>query len=166
MKSDIRIFILIYILSFSIFMMGCDAFVRKFTRKPKKENLTKEEMVITPQEYEGLKLTKGELYRQYFLFWKSWHDELINALLGGLSNKKQVDCANEALKNLDQMRAVLQEAGQKKLDVYINQLKDLKRDIEHDLYGRNLSINRLTAERIRMRIMREFSYEKIKGYMG
>jgi len=110
-------------------------------------------------------MTKEEVYRKYFLFWKSWHDELINALLAKASQKKQIDCANEALKNLEQMRLTLQETAQKKLDVYINQLKGLKGRIEDDLYGSDVQQNRLTGERIRRGIMRDFSYEKIKSFL-
>lgn len=154
------------ILFLIIILIGCDAFVRKFTRKRKKENVPQQELVLVPEEYKPPKMTKEEVYRQYFLYWKSWHDELINALSGGLSNKKQVDCANESLKNLDALRGILQEAKQKKLDIYINQLKDLKKEIEEDLYGNDLSRNRLSAERIRRSIMRDFSYNKIKDYLA
>ena len=143
-------------------MLGCDAFVRKFTRKSKKENQPKQELVLVPEEYKPPKMTKEEVYRQYFLYWKSWHDELINSLSGGASHKKQIDCANEAIKNLEQLRATLQEANQTKLDVYINQLKDLENEIVQDLYGNNISANRLTGERIRRSILRDFSYNKIK----
>jgi len=147
-------------------MLGCDAFVRKFTRKRKKENLPKEQMVMAPEEYIPPKMSKEEVYRNYFLYWKSWHDELINALSAGASQKKQIDCANEALENLEEIRKTLQGPTQKKLDAYINQLKDLKSGIEEDLYGSSISQNRLTAERIRRGIMRYFSYDKIKNYLA
>ncbi len=146
-------------------LIGCDAFVRKFTRKSKKENLPKEELVLAPEEYKPPKMTKEEAYRQYFLYWKSWHDELINSLSGGSSHKKRMDCANETINNLEQLRLALQETRQKKIDVYINQLKDLKKEIAEDLYGNNLSASRLVAERIKRNILRDFSYNKIKDYL-
>ncbi len=146
-------------------IIGCDAFVRKFTRKSKKENLPKEELVLAPEEYKPPKMTKEEAYRQYFLYWKSWHDELINSLSGGSSHKKRMDCANETINNLEQLRLALQETRQKKIDVYINQLKDLKKEIAEDLYGNNLSASRLAAERIKRNILRDFSYNKIKDYL-
>ena len=164
-KQIAQIIILATCYSLLTTLMGCDAFVRKFTRKRKKENLPKEELVLAPEEYKPPKMTKEEVYRQYVLYWKSWHDELINSLSGGASHKKQIYCANEALKNLDSLRGTLQEARQKKLDIYINQLKDLKKEIEKDLYGNNVSSNRLTAERIRRSILRDFSYNKIKDYL-
>jgi hypothetical protein len=145
-------------------LIGCDAFVRKFTRKHKRE-ARKEEMVLAPEEYKPPQLTKEEVYRHYFLFWKSWHDELINSLAVGANHKKQIDCAEEALKNLDLLRVTLQEKKQKRLDIYINQLKGLKESIAQDLYGNNISANRLTAERIKRGILRDFSYDKIKNYL-
>jgi hypothetical protein len=159
----------ILLLTFNFLLLtlstGCDAFVRKFTRKPKKENQPKQELVLVPEEYKPPKMTKEEVYRQYSLYWKSWHDELINSLSGDASQKKQIDCAKEAINNLESLRATLQEVKQKRLDVYINQLKDLKKEIEEDLYGNNISINRLAAERIRRNILRDFSYNKIKDYL-
>jgi hypothetical protein len=144
-------------------LTGCDAFVRKFTRK--KKEAPKEEMVLAPEEYKPPHMTKEEVYRQYFLFWKSWHDELINALSSGASQKKKIDCINEALKNLEQLRTTLQTEKQKKLDVYIKQLKDLKDSIAQDLYGTNAMQDRLTAERIKRAVLRDFSYEKVKKYL-
>ena len=161
-----RIILLVTIYGLLVTLTGCDAFVRKFTRKPRKENLPKQELVLVPEEYKPPRMTKEEAYRQYFLYWKSWHDELINSLSTGSSHKKQIDCANEAIKNLEQLRAALQEAKQKKLDVYINQLKDLDKGIAEDLYGNDISVNRLTAERIRRNILHEFSYNKIKDYLS
>ncbi|MFH1888616.1 MAG: hypothetical protein ABH806_00830 [Candidatus Omnitrophota bacterium] len=148
-----------------IILIGCDAFVRKFTRKQKKEDLPAEEMVLAPEEYKPPQMTKEEIYRHNFLYWQSWHDELINALSARASQKKQVYCGNEAMKNLEQLRQNLQEAQQKKLDAYINQLKDLVKDISEDTYGNDASRNRLKAERIRRGVLREFSYNKIKDYL-
>lgn len=149
---------------FLILATGCDAFVRKFTRKPKKEAMPKEEMVLVPEEYKPT-LTGDQMYQQYFLFWKSWQDELIQSLSpSGLSNhKKRLSCIKEAIKNLVQLRLLLNLEMQKKLDAYLNQLKDLQEAIEQDVYGQDSARNRLIAERIKMRILRDFSYPKIKG---
>jgi len=141
-------------------LTGCDAFVRKFTRKPKR-TAPKEEFVLAPQEYKAPQMSKEEQYRQYFLFWKSWQDELINSLAIGTNHKKQIGCINEAIKNLGQIRALLNEAKQKELDTYINQMEDLKNYLTGDLYSDGISKNRLTAERIKRSILHNFSYNKI-----
>jgi len=165
-SQSLKFKIILLVTSYSLLVtsLGCDAFVRKFTRKRKKEG-PKEQMVLVPEEYKPPPMTKEEVYRQYFLFWKSWHDELINSLTYRASHKKNMDCINEALKNLGQLRTTLQEAKQKKMDVYIKQLEDLRDSIAQDLYGNNAVQNRLTAERLKRGILRDFSYDKVKKYL-
>lgn len=155
-----RLFVAI-LLSGLVTILGCDAFVRKFTRKPKKEALLVEEMVLVPEEYKGPQMTKEELYRQYFLFWKSWQDELITSLLEKRSQRKHIDCAEEAIKNLVNLKTLLNEEKQKKLDIYIKRLKDLRDLISQDLYGSNIVTHLQEAEQIRRNILRDFSYYKI-----
>jgi len=142
-------------------LIGCDAFVRKFTRKQKKDSISKEEMVLVPEEYKST-MTKEQIYRQYSLFWQSWQDELIESLAQRKSNKKQVDCAQEALKNLANLRALMKEDKQKKFDVYLNDLKWLKEQIAQDLYGTSAPGYVRSAERIKRGILRDFSYNKVK----
>ncbi|MFA5145493.1 MAG: hypothetical protein WC723_05770 [Candidatus Omnitrophota bacterium] len=144
--------------------MGCESFTRKFTRKSKKDKGT-QEMVLSPEEYKGPQASKEEIYRQYFLFWKSWHDELIEALLQGKSPKKQIDCSQEAINNLVNLKALLHMDMQNRLDVYIGQLKELQDQIKKDPYGSYATMNTRKAERIKMRILRDFSYNKIKNYL-
>jgi hypothetical protein len=159
--------IFICVLYFAVIsLIGCDAFVRKFTRKSKKDNAPQEELVLAPQEYQGPNLTQEELYRQYFLYWKSWQDELITSLSDGGTHKKQIDCAEEALKNLQDMRALLKPQMQEKLDKYIIQLNELKDSIIKDVYGARIYGSSLDAQRIKRNILRDFSYNKIKDNLA
>ncbi|MDP2043978.1 MAG: hypothetical protein Q8K15_02275 [Candidatus Omnitrophota bacterium] len=145
-------------------LAGCESFARKFTRKSKKADQAVE-MVLTPEEYKGPNMTKEEIYRQYFLFWKSWQDELINALVQRSSLKKKIDCAREALKNLVNMRGLLVAPSQKNLDVYIAKSRDLISDMQSDIYGSNDNRNIQTAERLKADIQRGFIYPKIRNYL-
>lgn len=168
-KSEVRkvkltvrkVFILFSVLCLLASVMGCEALTRKFTRKSKKD--TTEVMVLAPEEWKGPQMTKEEKYRQYYVFWQSWHDELINALSSNASQKKRIDCAEQALKNLSAMRALLNESGQKQLDVYIRQLSGLRDTLKSDIYGSTGDSARLKAERVRMNIMQRFSYSDIKN---
>ena len=160
-----NLFFLVCVFSFVVLLSGCDAFVRKFTRKPKKENIPKEEMVLEPQEYKQT-MSKEQLYRQYFLFWQSWQDELIESLARSSNHKKQVSCVDQAMKNLVYLRNMLGGEKQKQLDVFVSQLKDLQDAVKSDTYGTNNFINRSTADRLKMRIRRDFSYDKIKGFIA
>ena len=161
-----KIFISYCTLLFLVFSsLGCEAFVRKFRRKPKKEEMTKEEMVLVPEEYPSLFASKEEEYRQYFLFWKSWQDEFISALLDGKSHKKQLSCVDEAIKNIFMVKNLLLEEKQKKLDVYIKQLNDLRTTLAEDLYTTRSGHYRSKAETIKRNILLYFSYPKIKNYL-
>lgn len=168
MKRGLRFKVLllftIYLLLVTV-LTGCEAFVRKFTRKPKKEDLPKEEMVLEPQEYISEPRSKEEQYQEYFLFWKSWQDELINSLSPNANHKKQIDSIEEAVKNLTDLEVMLTQEKQTALDTYISQLNTLREDIENDFYGGQISKNRQSAERIKRNILREFSYTKMKDYL-
>jgi len=157
--------LLITIYSLLVTTLGCEAFVRKFTRKPKEENPVREELVLVPEEYKALNVSKEELYRQYLLFWQSWHSELIESLTKDASHKRQIYCVDEAIKNLGLLRVMLSEEKQKKLDIYISELKDLSVKIKEDSYGNSIALNRQKAERIKRNILRDFSYLKIKDYL-
>ena len=156
-----RAILLVTCCSLIFTIIGCDAFVRKFTRKHNKEEMPREELVLTPEEYKPT-MNKEQQYRQYFLFWQSWQDELIEALAQKKSLKKQIDCAEQAIKNLLNLKELLSEAKQSKLDIYINQTKELKDLIARDIYTSGAGINIRTAESIKRAIFRDFSYNKIK----
>jgi len=143
-------------------LIGCEAFVRKFTRKSKKEKAP-EEMVLAPEEWKGPQMTKEERYRQYYTFWLSWQDELINVLNQGSSLKKRSSCIDEAIKNLMGMRGMLNETKQKQLDVYLKQMSGLNAAIKSDIYGASNNYNRQTTEKVRRNILQSYSYSDIKN---
>jgi len=139
---------------------GCEAFVRKFTRKSKKEETV--EMVLAPEEYKN-PLTKEELYKKYLLFWKSWQDELITSLIEKRSQKKILDCADESIKNLNNMRELLKENRYKRIDFYIRQMWNLRDALSDDIYSNNLGTNMERAETIKRGVLRDFAFQKVKN---
>lgn len=145
-------------------LIGCEAFVRKFTRKPK-DGDRKDEIVMSPQEYANL-LSREEQYRQYFMYWKAWQDELLTAMdvvAEQVNTKKLVDSASEALKNLVSMRELLNADYQKKLDLYINRAIDLRDGLNsYDQGGAYASVSRQEARKLRRDIMQNFSFPDIK----
>ncbi|MGA2774603.1 MAG: hypothetical protein ABSE81_00845 [Candidatus Omnitrophota bacterium] len=150
------------VICFLIFSLtGCEAFTRKFTRK-KKDVSPQEELVLVPEVYKNT-ASKEEQYRQYFIFWKAEHGELIEALLQNKPNKKKVKSAQEAIKHLENMKSLLNEAAQKQLNGYIARLKDILDAIGNDTYGGNNDFYRVKAENIERDIMKDFSYNKIKN---
>ncbi|MFA6216345.1 MAG: hypothetical protein WDL87_01655 [Candidatus Omnitrophota bacterium] len=141
---------------------GCEAFVRKFTRKAKKSELPQQEMVLEPVVYDVPKSPAQERYRQALLFWKSWHGELIDSLSGHNANqKRQVNCVREAIANLQQMRSLLNSQKQALLDVSLASMRELEVKVAGDTYGNNVSTLRLLAEKIKRNILKDLSYNKI-----
>ncbi len=145
-------------------LVGCESFTRKFTRKSKKTDQAVQ-MVLVPEEYKGSNMTKEELYRQYFLYWKAWQDELINALTQKASLKKKIDCAGEALKNLVNMKMQMVPQAQKNFDPAIARLADLLASMKNDVYGSNDAANCRAAEQIKSNIQRDFIYPKVRNYL-
>lgn len=145
-------------------LVGCESFVRKFTRKSKKSDQAVE-MVLVPQEYKGPNLTKEELYRQYFLYWKSWQDELINALTQKANLKKKVDCAQQALKHLVNMKMLLVPEARKNFDQQIARSNDLLSSMQSDIYGSNDARNARAANLNKANIEKDFIFPKIKNYL-
>ncbi len=143
-------------------LIGCDAFVRKFTRKKKKSAGPQEEMVISPVEYPAPFLSKEQQYRKYFLYWQSWQDELIDALLYPTSRKRMIDCADQSIENLKSMQGMLNDKTKARLGSYIDQMKGLKGKIESNIYNQDISYVRFSVERIRRDVFRDFPYHKIK----
>jgi len=148
----------IYLLVFNL--IGCESFVRKFTRKKNRE--AQEEMVLVPEPYKNT-ASKEEQYRQSFIFWKAEHEELIAALLENKPAKKRISSAQESIKHLDNMKILLNDAKQKQLGGYVIRMKDLLDNIRVDSYGANNNFYRQKAENIRRDILRDFSYDKIKN---
>lgn len=161
MKKALSVLLFCFLL---LDLLGCEAFTRKFTRKSKKSYATVE-MVLAPEEYKGPNMTKEELYRQYYLYWNSWQDELINALTQKASLKKKVDCAQEALKNLVNMKMMLVADAHKNFDPEIAKLNDLLVYIKSDVYGANDIRNLRVAERIKSNIHKGFIYPKVRNYL-
>ncbi len=149
-----------------VLLCGCEAFVRKFTRKSKKDEERAPQLVLAPEEYKAPQMSKEEVYRQYFLFWKSWHSELVESFnaapTASFNYKKPLSCIKESISNLEQLSRLLNAEKQKQLDIYIKKMKMLQDDIAADSYGSSLASFRLKAEDLKRNILRDFSYQKIK----
>ena len=136
-------------------ILGCDAFVRKFTRKPKNQENLEEQMILAPEEYNNLALNPSQEYQQYFLFWKSWQDELIVALQENRSQKKKIDCLKEAIRSLENLVPLLGPEPRESLSRYIEEEKKLLNSIAGTVYGSSGSMNITTAERLKRGILRD-----------
>ena len=157
----VRIFTLFFVFSSLVLICGCETLRKKFIRKPKNERKM-EEPVLSPQKYNP-EFEKDVLYRNYFVYWRSWQDELIAALDADLSHKKQIDCVYQAVMNLEKVRAFLNEDKQKELDVYIEELKALQEKIiKGNLAGAKTVMLKNKLKINKRNILRNFIYSKVK----
>jgi hypothetical protein len=147
-------------------LCGCESFSRKFTRKAKTDDQKPEEMVLVPEEYKAERASSEELYRQYFLFWNSWQDELIDSLNSPNPNrKKHIDCIREAVKNLSAMKDLLAPDKQKLVEDYIQQMNSLAQALSKDLYSSSIFANITKAKQLKRKIEHDFSFARIKDYL-
>ena len=152
------------VLTIVCMLAGCEAFVRKFTRKPNKEQLPREEMVLVPEEYKAPQMTSEELYRQHFLFWKSWQGELIDRM--GDNYKKRTECYYELMQNLLEMQKYLNDQKYNELGVFITEIKSVDPDVKKiDLRGSEQYRITQVLEKTKRLIDKRFSYTKVKDFL-
>ncbi|NQS99965.1 MAG: hypothetical protein HQ595_02680 [Candidatus Omnitrophica bacterium] len=163
MKTRMLICFFIFCLMFSA--SGCEAFRKKFVRKSSKKE--KAIRVVTQTKEYLPEASREERYKNYFLFWRSWHDELINALNAQDRNrKKQVFTAKKIVENLEQIRELLLPEGQKQLDPFLLEQKDIAKQLDAFRLNRAqvLRIKSL-LEKNKRRIQEGFSYRHIQEYL-
>lgn len=167
MRRKLPYRIILYFLIFSFFFItGCQTLARKFSRKPKKTTQEEEELVLVPEEYPQVIQSKDELYKEAYLFWKSWQEELINFLEVNGNAKKQIDCIQQSIANLEKMKALLVEEKASILDGYIKQLNELKEKIvKGQLNNDTIYLIRSELEVLKKKIGKEFVYSHVKDYL-
>lgn len=161
-------FLLIFILIFSCiwFLTGCESLQRKFTRKRKTQE-TQEEMIIVPRDYSAHPFPNDVLYKQYFIYWKSWNQELVSSLNDYATYKKILDCVEQAIINLKKMSSYLKDEKAKELEVYIKKTEDLKNEVQETkaMLPYHYNSLRYKADRILSSVNRQFDLTKMKGFL-
>ncbi len=161
-NSRIKILLLITSYCLLVTLTGCEALARKFVRKPNPEDKKTEDVVFSPEEYKGEGVSNQDLYNQYFLYWRTWQDELIDSLEKSGNRKRQIDSLNEAIKNLENIKPLIKPESASRLDSCINRLRLLRTAVTKDIYANSVADNRHEADRIKRDILRDFSFNKIK----
>lgn len=164
-SAGLRGFILFSVLCFLVSVLGCEAFARKFTRKPSKKGAPESEMVVAPQQYAGEKISKENLLYQYYAFWKTWHEELINALAGNAGRKRQFVCLGEAVNNMKEMRALVIKNKQESLQRFQSEMESMRSAMEQDPYGQSNDHYLRRAQRLRRQMLDEFPYSLLGTYV-
>lgn len=154
-----RIVSIVIIALLALNISGCETMRKKFTRKKK--------TVKAPRIYQVKKYEKKptpELYSKHYVFWSSWHSELIKVL--GQNHKKDVQCIEQIISNLNDMANILIPEKGALLKTHIDKLEKVREMItKEDLGVGNKHYAIMTLEREERYIKREFSLSKMKDYL-
>ncbi|MCX7927993.1 MAG: hypothetical protein N2606_07710 [Candidatus Omnitrophica bacterium] len=164
-KIYLRYFFIFTLISYLWTFCGCQSVAKKFVRKPKVEKKP-ETIIIAPEEYPLPQLDNHTLYQQYFVLWRSWHDELIDSLEKNGNRKRQQEAAKQAILNLENMLSLLKDDQLcSQLEQLISEFKSLQEKIIADKYLENISQHRNHTEKLRRKISHYFSYNKVKKFI-
>lgn len=156
-----RLFLCLLTFIFISSALGCDAFVRKFTREKKKQDMV--EPVLTPDENAGLFYDNETKYKNYFAYWRAWQDELIQSMYQE-SDKRKLYCINQAIENLELMAALLTQEHQKEINEFIAKMNAIRRDIESEsILNENMMRQKLVN--IRLSINNKLHYVRVKDWI-
>ena len=155
----------ILVFSCVLLLTGCETLQKKFTRKKKAQK--QEVMIVSPRDYSAHPFPSDVLYKQYFIYWKSWNQELVTGFNDRASDKKVLDCTQQALINLKKMASYLREQQAKELGVYIKKTEEISDGIleVRGLPPAHADNLRYKAERILSAVNRQFDLTKMKKYL-
>ncbi|MBU1084692.1 MAG: hypothetical protein KKG84_06320 [Candidatus Omnitrophica bacterium] len=147
------------LLGVTVLSSGCAQLRDKFVRKPKEEVSAKRFYAV--KEYDVR--PSLELYTKRYVFWKTWHKELLDVL--PKENSKKITVAVEQeLSNLMDMRNMLTEDRAVLLQKDVDELAEIEQEIKSGgvTRGNRVQIRR-KLEEIGRRVKRDFTYKKMGG---
>ncbi len=156
----------ILIVSCVYLFSGCEAFRKKFVRKKKRIDF-QEEMVIVPRDYSAHPFPSDVMYKQYFVYWKAWNQELVTALKDGEPYKKVLATVDQAIINLKKMATYLNSEKAGELGVYVKKTQVLKDEIvmARNMPDSRMKLLRYKADRILSAVNRDFDLRHMKGFL-
>jgi len=134
---------------------------RKFVRKSAQKT-PEQAYIYEQQEYRSE--PAGVLYKNHFIFWRAWQEELVNKLGG--NKVADLRSFEEALKHLGDMKSHLSPEKAAELDPYLSRIDALRNDYKADNYDVVRSRQmRDELNRIMLRIDKAFRSSRVKDYI-
>ncbi len=159
MKKNINVLVMFLIVF--VTLSGCAQMKDKFVPKPKEETTARRFNVV--REYNVH--PDLELYTKRYVFWKSWHKELLSVLMDS-NHKKTVVAAEQELSNLFSMYRMLQDEKGDQLMVLIDEFEGIEKKIKRERITQgNVVRIRRRLETIGRQVRKDFSYNKIRGFL-
>ena len=137
---------------------GCADMKDKFIRKPKEEK-------PIYKKYQAVKTYNVkpsiELYQKRYVFWKSWHRELLD-VLPDTNKKKKVTAIEQEISNLFDMQSMLIEEKAEGMQEYIDDLSVIEKQFKRGpiTSGQAVRIRR-KLETLGRQIKLHYSYTKV-----
>ena len=157
-NSSIRILIIVSVLVFAV--SGCAQLKDKFVRKSKEEKIPAKRY----QPVRGYDVHPSlELYTKRYVFWKSWHRELLDVLRDD-NNKKKVVAAEQELSNLMDMQGMLVDDKADEMQKCVDEMTEIKTTLKEEKItsGNEVRIRR-KLESLGREVKSKFSYNKVRG---
>lgn len=140
---------------------GCASFRKKFTREKEKE---RPRPVILIEDYNE-DISREELYKKHFLFWKYWELELIDSLEQD-NYKKQTLSVSETRDNLNSIVGYLIPEKADLIKPYSDGLEKIEAKIKR---GFSSSLDRASlkqeVEKHQRMLEKELMYKKMKDFI-
>ncbi len=146
-----------------VIFSGCAQLSEKFIRKnEEEESSTKRYYAVRKYDVKP----SLELYTKRYVFWKTWHGELLT-VLNNDNHKRVVEAAEQTVSNLVDMKRMLAEPKAGELSVIIGEMDALKKRIKDErITGANGIRIRREWETLGRRIKRDFSYNDVEEYIA
>jgi len=154
--------ILIVVFAASVSGCGSTDWRKKFIRK-------QQQKTALPKYYEVKEFIPQPnliIYKKHYVFWRSWHEELMKNIDSTGSRKRNIRCVVDAISNLKDMQArVIPEKAQK-LDECMKELEDIKQKlVDETLTSSQTSGTRSRLNKMYRFIKREFSPRAITPFL-
>ena len=158
----IRIKTALVLLVFAVLTSGCAQLKEKFIRKPKDKEEPRRYYIV--KEYD-VRPTM-ELYTKRYIFWKTWHKELLVVIMKD-NHKKIVVAVEQDVSNLHDMQRMLVPEKGDQLQPLIDDMTKIENTIKKQkiTHANRVRIRR-KLENIGRSVKKDFSYRKIKGSLA
>ncbi|MGB2630605.1 MAG: hypothetical protein WBD24_00365 [Candidatus Omnitrophota bacterium] len=154
----IRIKVAVVLLAFALLASGCAQLKDKFVRKPKETDEARRYHMVKDYDVKP----SIELYTKRYIFWKTWHKELVEQIMQG-NHKKIVVAVEQDVSNLYDMKRMLVDEKGDQLQPFIVDMEDMENTIKNSRITRaNRARIRMKLESIGRGVKKDFSYNKIK----
>jgi len=152
-------YLIVSIIVTASFLSGCAQMRDKFIRKPKEEDTARRFYAV--REYDVK--PSMELYTKRYIFWKTWHRELLDVLDSDNKKKYRV-AAEQELSNMFDMYGMLTDEKGDELMQYINEMADIEKTLRTEGVTRGNEVQiRRRLENMGKQVKADFSYRVVQG---